>query len=67
MASDFAKELRDKKVFYDLCKSSNNPQVRATNKNNHIFKYFSECKKNKVAPLSILCKVHNHKLQLNGY
>jgi len=28
--SDFAREFRDKKVFFDLCKSSDHPFVSST-------------------------------------
>ena len=58
MASDFAREFRDKKIFYDLIKTSSNPQVKATNDKNHLFKYFNECKNKGVNPLPILFKVY---------
>lgn len=68
IAADFAKEIRDKKVFYDLCKSSLiSPTVNATNDQNHLLKYFTNCHQSNVVALPILFKIKNKRLKLENY
>ena len=39
-AVEFARELRDKKIHYDMCKTSLNTQVQEDNRKNYLFRYF---------------------------
>ena len=67
IAVEFAKELRDKKVHYDICKTSHNTQVLEENKRNYLFRFFQESNKRGVVPLPVLLKTKNRKLDLRGY
>jgi hypothetical protein len=67
MTADFAKEIRDKKVFYDMCKNSQSPSVQELNTQNHLFQYFRLCQRSNVLSLPILFKIRDQRLQLDGY
>ena len=67
VAVEFAKELRDKKVHYDICKTSHNTQVLEENRRNYLFRFFQESKKQGVVPLPVLLKAKNRKLDLRSY
>ena len=41
MTSDYALEVRDKKLFIDLCKNADKP--RFNTEMNYLLKYYQEC------------------------
>ena len=66
-AADFAKEIRDKKVYYDMCKTANTPNTLFSYKQNHFLKYYNKCLKEGVVSLPVLFKVRDKGLTLKGY
>jgi hypothetical protein len=67
IASDFARELRDRKVALDTYKTSGEPYLSSTRNKNHLVAYFQECQRNGVVPLPLLFKVYKQRLSLSGY
>jgi hypothetical protein len=67
VAAEYAKEIRDKKVFYDLCKNYVAPSVSATGESNPLLKFFTECQQSHVVALPILFKIRDGKLKLENY
>ena len=65
MTSDYALEVRDKKLFIDLCKNADKPRLH--NEMNYLLKYYQECQKRGIVPLPVLFKVRDKKLILEGY
>lgn len=65
--ADFAAELRDKKVYIDMCKNAGRPKMIAESRMNHMLKYHEECERRGALPLPILFKVRNKYLHLIGY
>ena len=50
-----------------MCKDAGNPEVKERNKDNYLFKYYEECKKNDCYPLPIFFKINYQRLDLRGY
>jgi phenylalanyl-tRNA synthetase alpha subunit len=63
----FAQDLRDKRTYMKLCKRSSDSSVQSSNVNNHLFKYFNECKDRHSLALPILFKIINKRLKLDNY
>ena len=67
LTSEYAIELRDKKIFNDLCKKAQLPRLVEKDKMNYLLRYFQECQKQRIVPLPILFKVRDKMLTLKGY
>ena len=66
-AVDFTREIRDKKVYYDMCKHHLKPAVKHNNQMNYMYKYYENCVKERVVALPILFRVRNGCLHLKNY
>ena len=67
MTSNYALEVRDKKLYIDLCKDAGKPKLVENSKMNYLLRYYQDCQKTGVVPLPILFKVRNKRLVLKGY
>lgn len=67
LTSDYACELREKKLFVDLCKDAEKPKLAESTDLNPLLRYFKECMKQGHVPLPILFKIRNKFLILQSY
>lgn len=67
LTANYAHEVRNKKLFFDLCKHADKPKMVENSKMNYLLKYHQDCIRENVNPLPILFKVRSHKLVLKGY
>ena len=63
----FAREIRDKRTYLELCKNSVSPCISENNETNQMYRYFVECRDKKIPCLPILFKIINLKLRLDEY
>lgn len=67
LTANYAQEVRNKKLFFDLCKNADRPKMVENSKMNHLLKYHRDCIRENVMPLPILFKIRNRRLVLKGY
>ena len=59
LTANYANEVRSKKLFIDLCKSSGKPKMIEYSKMNYLLKYHKDCLEQNVVPLPVLFKIRN--------
>ena len=67
LSANYADEVRNKKLFFDLCKNADRPKMVENSEMNYLLKYHQDCINENVVPLPILFKVRSKKLILKGY